>query len=128
MENEGKGDRALTVAKDFEQKGGVAGALTRRANEEFRNVPSPKKAHRLTMQRVMLRMVELEGGEAVRRRVLKSELTYPSNEENERVETVLDSLQQARLIVTGTDAEANEPYYEPAHDYLVRGWKDYKFG
>ena len=112
-----------TEFKDFEQQGGVAGALTRRANEEFRNLPSPKKAHRLTMQRVMLRMVELEGGEAVRRRVLKSELTYPSDEENERVETVLDKLQQARLIVTGIDAEANEPYYEPAHDYLVKGWE-----
>ena len=39
--DKGKSDRALTVTEDFEQKGGVAGALTRRANEEFRNLPSP---------------------------------------------------------------------------------------
>ncbi|MEM9273881.1 MAG: caspase family protein, partial [Cyanobacteria bacterium P01_F01_bin.143] len=118
-----KEDRSLTVGSNFESEGGVAGALTRRANEEFRNLPSPKKAHRLTMKRVMLRMVELEGGEAVRRKVLESELIYPLDEENDRVKTVLAKLQQARLIVTGTDAEANEAYYEPAHDYLVRGWE-----
>ncbi len=115
-----KSDRSLTVDREFEKQGGVAGSLTRRANEEHDSLPDD--AHRTTMSRLMLRMVEIEGQEALKRRVLKSELIYPSNEENERVQTVLKSLDNARLIVTGKDRGTGEPYYEPAHDFLVRGW------
>ena len=117
---EGQEDRALTVDAHFEQEGGVAGSLTRRANQEYDSLPDD--AHRQTMRRVMLRMVELEGGEAVKRRVLKPELMYPSNRENQRVERVLNSLIETRLIVTGKKAESDRIYYEPAHDFLVRGW------
>ncbi len=117
---EGKEDRALTVDADFEREGGVAGALTRRANQEYDNLPN--QAHQLTMRQVMLRMVEIDGGEAVKRRVLKPELIYPSQSENQRVERVLNSLVDTRLIVTGKDTESDSIYYEPAHDFLVRGW------
>ena len=65
-------------------------------------------------------MVEIEGSEAVKRRVSKKELLYVDAQENQRVETVLVRLDRARLIVGGD--EAGEPYIEPAHDYLVRGW------
>lgn len=117
---EGKEDRALTVAPDFEQEGGVAGSLTRRANQEYDQLPD--QAHQITMRQVMLRMVEIDGGEAVKRRVLKPELLYPSESENQRVERVLNSLVDTRLIVTGKDSESESIYYEPAHDFLVRGW------
>ena len=117
---EGQEDRALTVDAEFERQGGVAGSLTRRANEEYHNLPDD--AHRLTMSRVMLRMVEIQGGEAVKRRVLKRELIYPSEAENQRVERVLNCLVATRLIVTGKEAESDSIYYEPAHDFLVRGW------
>jgi WD40 repeat protein len=115
---EGKEDRALTVAANFDRQGGVAGSLTRRANQEYHNLAD--RAHRLTMRRLMLRMVEIEGGEAVRRRVTKKELEYIDPAENERVAKVLDSLDRSRLIVGGD--EAGEAYVEPAHDFLVRGW------
>jgi len=115
---EGKEDRALTVDQEFDGQGGVAGLLARRANEEYAQLPDD--AHRATMRRVMLRMVELEGAEAVKRRVPKTELVYPTEVKNERVETVLGRLDQARLIVGGD--EAGEAYVEPAHDFLVRGW------
>ena len=117
---EGQEDRALTVDANFDKQGGVAGSLTRRANQEYDNLPD--NAHRLTMSRVMLRMVEIEGGEAVKRRVLKRELIYPSDRENQRVERVLNCLVDTRLIVTGKEAESDRIYYEPAHDFLVRGW------
>ncbi|MGK7894353.1 MAG: caspase family protein, partial [Xenococcus sp. (in: cyanobacteria)] len=152
---EGKEGRALTVTNDFDQKGGVAGALTQKANEEYEKLAKlevklitllfrltirpisstfpliivlffEKELGELlqnTMRRVMLRMVELEGGEAVRRRVLASELKYPNWEENQRKDAVLKRLLESRLIVTGKDAESNETYYEPAHDFLVRGWE-----
>ena len=117
---EGQQERALTVDAHFEKQGGVAGSLTRRANQEYDNLPD--NAHRQTMRRVMLRMVEIQGGEAIKRRVLKPELIYASEAENKRVDRVLDSLIATRLIVTGKETESDRIYYEPAHDFLVRGW------
>ncbi|MGL5939085.1 MAG: eIF2A-related protein [Waterburya sp.] len=117
---EGQEDRALRVDENFDRQGGVAGSLTRTANEEYQNLPD--REHRLTMSRVMLRMVEIEGREAVRRRVLKPELIYPSEAENQRVQRVLENLISTRLIVTGKEAESDQIYYEPAHDFLLRGW------
>jgi WD40 repeat protein len=122
----GNTDRALRIDVDFDKEGGVAGSLTRRANQEYNKLPDD--AHRATMRRVMLRMVTLEGGEPVRRRVSLSELVYaskqepnqPDREENQRVKVVLECFDKARLVVSGQETE--EPYVEPAHDFLVKGW------
>lgn len=115
---DGKEDRALTVDEEFYQQGGIAGSLTYRANEIYDGLPDD--VHRATMRRVILRMVEIEGGESVRRRVSKAELNYPDSDENTRVEYVINCLDEARLVVKGQ--EAREAYVEPAHDFLVKGW------
>ena len=117
-------DRALTIDAQFDQEGGVAGSLTRRANEEYHKIgddPNLSEAGQRTMRRIMLRMLTLEGGETARRRVPDSELIYPTQEESDRVKQVLDRLVNARLLVRG-QLETGEPYIEPAHDFLVRGW------
>ncbi|MEH2093000.1 nSTAND1 domain-containing NTPase [Nostoc sp.] len=119
-------DRALILDAEFDKEGGVAGSLTQRANKEYDELPDD--AHRDTMRRVMLRMVTIEGGELARRRVSLSELVYadkhdpskPDDEENQRVDLVLERLNEARLVVSGQ--ETGEPYVEPAHDFLVRSW------
>lgn len=110
--------RALTLDADFDKEGGVAGSLTRRANEEYDKLPDD--AHRATLRRVMLRMVTTEGGESARRRVPESELVYADAAENECVKLVRERFNHARLIVSGQ--ETGEPYVEPAHDFLVRSW------
>ena len=115
---EGKDNRALTIDDEFDAQGGVAGLLAQRADAEYRNLPDD--AHRATLRRVMLRLVELEGAEAVKRRVPETELAYPSAEENDRVAEVLSRLDDARLIVGGNEAGA--AYVELAHDFLVSGW------
>jgi WD40 repeat protein/energy-coupling factor transporter ATP-binding protein EcfA2 len=117
-------DRALRI-KDYEELGGVAGALTRRATQEYDNLikdfgAEAGKAYQTTMRRVMLRMVTIEAGGVARRRVSESELVYPDAVENKRVAQVSDRLVKARLLVKGQ--ETGEPYMEPAHDFLVRGW------
>ncbi len=122
----GSTDRALRI-KDYVELGGVAGALTRRATEEYDNLVRDfgevsGKAYQATMRRVMLRMVAIEGGGVARRRVPESELVYSDLEENKRVAQVSDRLIQARLLVKGQ--ETGEPYVEPAHDFLVRGWEN----
>jgi WD40 repeat protein len=120
---EGDTNRALTL-DDKGQEGGIAGSLTRRANEVYQQIAEAEnlgEAAQRTMRRVMLRMLTLEGGETTRRRVPESELVYPTLEENERVRRVVNSLVDARLLVKG-QLETGEPYIEPAHDYLIRGW------
>jgi WD40 repeat protein len=116
-------ERSL-IQDDYEALGGVIGSLRRRADEIYNGLPDD--AHRATMQRVMLRMVAVDGGELARRRVMLSELVYPSEEENGRVKTVLDRLIEARLLVKGrTDLDGDgidDPLVEPAHDALVAAW------
>nr|NMG11688.1 hypothetical protein [Brasilonema sp. UFV-L1] len=113
-----KPQRTLTIDENFERQGGVAGSITSRANAEYALLAND--AERTTMQRVMLRMLTIEGWEASRRQVPDSELVYPNLEENQRVTKVIEHLVQARLVVKGR--ETGEPYVEPAHDFLVRGW------
>jgi WD40 repeat protein len=132
--NDNATDRALRI-KDYEELGGVAGALTRRATQEYDRLMEDKdpedeyrggfgkqegKAYQATMKRLILRMVAIEGGGVARRRVPESELEYPDSGENKRVAQVSDRLVKARLLVKGQ--ETGEPYVEPAHDFLVRGW------
>lgn len=115
---ERRGDNRCLTLEDYEQLGGVAGSLRSRATELFDSLDNSQKA---TMQRIMLRMVSAQGGELTRRRVAKSELVYPINEENERVATVLQRLSEGRLVVEGKEVDG-DTYVEPAHDALVRGW------
>ena len=81
----------------------------------------PTTRSRETMRRVMLRMISVEAGEMARRRVPDDELVYREPGENERVAEVLRRLTEARLVVEGKETD-DEPYVEPAHDELVRGW------
>ncbi|MEZ4639972.1 MAG: hypothetical protein R2856_34290 [Caldilineaceae bacterium] len=80
----------------------------------------PDDGHRATMQRILLRMVAVEGAELAWRRVARTELIYADVAENDRVTEVLQRLIAARLLVTGRD-EAGDEYVEPAHDALVHG-------
>jgi len=116
--------RTLLFA-DYKNLGGVAGALTGRATEEYNNLVKDfgealGKAHQSTMRRVMLRMVAIEGGGVARRQVPESELEYLNQEENNYKTEVINRFVKARLLVKGQ--EAGEAYVEPAHDILVRGW------
>ncbi|MEM7554693.1 MAG: caspase family protein [Cyanobacteria bacterium P01_A01_bin.84] len=113
-------DRALTLS-DYQELGGVIQSLTQRADEEYQGLINQNPDYQQVIRHVMLRMVALGRGELARRRVPLSELEYPS-EKNHLVKQVIESFTQARLLVEGQDAESN-PYVEPAHDALVRGWE-----
>ncbi|MBX3014388.1 MAG: caspase family protein [Caldilineaceae bacterium] len=116
-------ERALTEA-DYQALGGVIGSLRTRAEEEYAALPDD--AHRATMARLMVRMIAAEGSEVARRRVLLTELDYPSAAENQRVQRVIERLVAARLLVSDSaDVNADgvaDAHVEPAHDALVRAW------
>ncbi|HNN94635.1 MAG TPA: tetratricopeptide repeat protein, partial [Pseudomonadota bacterium] len=114
----GREDRSLH-GEDYAALGGVGGALSQRAEAIYAALDT---AHAETLRRLMLRMVSLQAGEVARRRVPLSELDYGrGHAEQGRIETLLNQLQEARLIVAGRDAQGT-PYVEPAHDKLVLGW------
>jgi len=108
----GRQDRALK-REDYDKLGGVMGALRTKADALYKNLDTEAQS---TMRKIMLRMVSLEG-ELAGKRVVMDELKYADPAENQRVQTVIDQLVDARLIVKGKD------YIEPAHDALVRAWK-----
>jgi WD40 repeat protein len=114
----GGDDRSLRET-DYQSLGGVIGALWRRANEEYLKLADDPERQD-TMRRVILRMVALEGNEIARRRVRLSELAYGDEAEDTRVADVVGRLTAARLLVA--NESESEPYVEPAHDALVRGW------
>ena len=107
----GRQDRALRKT-DYERLGGVMGALRSKADALYQALDPAQQA---TMRKIMLRMVSVEG-DLAGRRVPMADLDY-SADENPRVQTVVERLVDARLIVKGED------YIEPAHDALVRAWK-----
>ncbi|AVH63709.1 nSTAND1 domain-containing NTPase [Nostoc sp. 'Peltigera membranacea cyanobiont' N6] len=117
---ERRDNRALTK-KDYEELGRVVGSITKRANQEYEKLVAEDPTYEHTVRRVMLRMISLQGGELARRQIPKSELIYLDEEENERVETAIKGFSESRLIVEGSNSQG-EPYVEPAHDALVKGW------
>ena len=107
----GRQDRALKK-DDYDVLGGVMGALRTRADALYHSLLT---AEQDTMRKIMLRMVSVEG-DLAGKRVLMDDLVY-SDAEKPRVDTVVEQLVDARLVVKGPD------YIEPAHDALVRAWK-----
>lgn len=113
-------DRAITQA-DYDELGGVAKSLTKRADEEYEKLVQGNNAYDKTIRNVMLRMVAIGGSELARRQLLDAELVYPETQENARVKEVIKQFCEARLLVRGKDINGNS-YTEPAHDILVRRW------
>ena len=123
----GREDRALR-GEDYDALGGVVGSLRSRASALY-DEASPAEKH--TIERVMIRMVAIEGGDLAKRRVTLAELDYEDPEEDARVEHVLDRFTDARLLLrasaeadTGRSwgGEVDHSWVEPTHDMLVIAW------
>ncbi len=111
-------DRELTL-EHYERVGGVSGALTRRATEEYEALCRRDVRYESAVRNVILRMIGDEG--TTRRRVSRAELHYSDPAENRRVNEVLRAFEAARLVVwQGGNGE--ESFVEPAHDALLSDW------
>ncbi|SFQ68317.1 cytochrome D1 domain-containing protein [Amycolatopsis rubida] len=94
----------------YQAAGGIAHALAQTAETVFTDLgPAQQRAAR----ELFIRLTALgEGTEDTKRRLRRSELDLPDRD----LETVLDKLSAARLIVLGHDT------VEIAHEALIRGW------
>lgn len=142
-----RGDRLLTAA-DLAAIGGdaatsegpvAAGGIVRILRKAADGVVEklPDDAHRETLWRILLRMVNLVGVRPTRRQVPAWELRYPDPAENQRREEVVTRLvDEARLLVKGPDPETGRVVragereevaggvIEPAHDELLVAWPE----
>lgn len=104
----------------YQASGGVLGALARRAEEIYVQLPEPKQD---MVRQMFLRLVTLgEGAEDTRRRVLQAELlTIGVN--TEATQEVLDLYSRYRLLTFDNDPVSRDPTVEVAHEALIREWQ-----
>lgn len=99
----------------YEELGGLAGALGRRAEELYAALDEPGQTQ---TRRIFGRLVSLgDGSEDTRRRVRRSELG-----DDGAVTSVLDAFGRARLVSFDRDPATREPTAEVAHEALIREW------
>ena len=125
----------MTLAA-YEDLGGIAGALGRRADDIWQNM---RPADQETTRQMFLRLVTLgEGVEDTRRRALRAELEAliprddepQSNDDRLRgaadgrpsVDAPLDAYGRARLLTFDRDPITRGPTVEVAHEALLREW------
>ncbi|MCA1701997.1 MAG: TIR domain-containing protein [Actinobacteria bacterium] len=108
-----KGD-ALTLP-GYHDSGGVRQAVATTAEGVYEALGPAGQA---TARALLLRLVSFgDSAEETRRRIHRDELpSGPSSDGTDTVQTVLDALVQARLVVLGEDT------IDIAHEALVRAW------
>ncbi len=113
--SESRNDKSLHES-DYNAIGGVIGALSTRAEYLYKSDIENQNV----LRKILLRMVAVEGGEPVAKRLLMEELNF-SKDENYRIYEVIDTLLEARLIYKNIDEEDNI-YIELVHEALIRAW------
>jgi formylglycine-generating enzyme required for sulfatase activity len=110
-------DGLLTHAA-YEEIGEVAGAIAKRADDLWRSFDL---AHQTATRRLFTRLVRVarpdEGAEDTKRRISLQEL-------DQATQALVLRLADARLLVTGRDANTGEVTVEVAHEALIRNWQD----
>ena len=105
----------LLSREAYLEMGGVAGALSRRAEDLYSAAGPDEQA---ALRRIMGRLVTPgDGTEDTRRRALRSELATSPAAEN-----MLEVCAQARLLSFAIDPATREPTVEVAHEALIRRW------
>jgi len=116
---ENRDDGVLTL-RAFRDLGGLAGALTRGAEETYGRLDESAQA---VARQLFLRLVTLgdDGAGHSRRRVLRSELETLGLDPV-AVATVIESFGARRLLAFDRDAASGRPTVEVAHEALLTQW------
>ena len=115
---ERRDDDRLTLAA-YEEIGGVAGALSARAERLYRDLDH---GTRDAVRQVFLRLVALgEGTRDTRRRVERRELDLLDEHEG-TIDAVLDAYGRHRLLTFDREPSSRAPTVEIAHEALLDAW------
>lgn len=111
------GSRLLRAA--FEASGGIAGAVSRRAEQLVKELDD---AGRIQAQRLFLSLIEPgEGQLDTARRARVAELEA-ANGDSTRLPGVIEDFARYRLLLLDRDPVTREPTVELAHEALLRAW------
>ena len=125
-------DQRMFTLPGYRALGGVNGALSAYADRVY---AAFGPAEQSVMRKLYLRMVKLADGGYARRRVyvrpgarfeeaestdFLNEFDYYADQEDELVQSVLDTLVEKQLITGSADLVG--AYYEPVHDALIQHW------
>lgn len=109
----------IIMIKDYQEIGGVLGALAKQAQEMYQTLDAD---HQEATRQLFLRLVTLgEGTEDTRRRALQSEIMSAYNN-NAVMEEVIRQFSGKRLLTTDRDPATRSPTIEVAHEALIREW------
>jgi hypothetical protein len=109
----------------YHASGGVAGALTRRAEALYTNLD---QTHQEAARQLFVRLITPgEGGQDTRRRVRLSELNIAGAQASNggapaALQTVLERFSHYRLLTLDADPTTREPTVELAHEALIASW------
>jgi WD40 repeat protein/serine/threonine protein kinase len=104
----------------YEEIGGVSGALARRAEDIFNELPTEEQT---LSRQIFVRLVTLgEGTEDTRRRALLAELLAVT-EDTDTVQAIIDRFGAFRLLTFDNDPVTRSPTVEVAHEALIRQWE-----
>ena len=118
-------DGPILTRTAYHASGGVAGALTRRAEELYTSLD---QTHQDAARRLFLRLITPgEGVQDTRRRVRLAEFdTAGAHAGNgyalTPVQTVIERFSHYRLLTLDADPATREPTVELAHEALIAGW------
>jgi WD40 repeat protein/DNA-binding SARP family transcriptional activator/energy-coupling factor transporter ATP-binding protein EcfA2 len=112
--------RAALTLQAYREVGGVAGALTRRAEALYEGLDGAGQA---AARQLFLRLLTVgEGGaEDTRRRVLRAELPW-LEVGGEAIAAVVEAYGRHRLLAFDRDPLTRGPTVEVAHEALLREW------
>ncbi len=112
-------DTDLLTASDYDRIGGVTGALGRRAEQVYRDLP---KDRRHAAREILLRLVTVdENADDTRRRAKRRELEALDLDRG-AVSDVVEVFGRHRLLSFDRDAATRSPTVEVAHESLLREW------
>lgn len=111
--------RTLTLSA-YTESGGIRGAIAQTAENVFRKQLS--EAQQPIARMIFIRMAELgDDAHDTRRRATFSELITRSTDEMV-INTVVNILTDARLVITDTIKPGDTQVFEVAHEALIREW------
>ena len=125
-----KEERVFKVTTYEDELKGIHGTLSKKADDVLKVLSQKDTTHALVMQKIFLRMVNLEDGGYSRRRVHYMEgidsddfheLKYGDKKEARVIKSVINTLVDNQLVVQGQD-DQGLTFIEPAHDSLIRHW------
>ena len=109
----------IIMSKDYQEIGGVLGALAKQAEEMYQSLD---EAHQEAARQLFLRLVTLgEGTEDTRRRALQSEI-MSAYANADVMNEVISQFSSKRLLTTDRDPGTRSPTIEVAHEALIREW------